>query len=346
LIDMLKTVGSFTIYAPSSSSLKLKSNSILDLYFELFLNEIDNIIRKGLIKRYRKTEGNLKALKGNIKFAKQIQQNLIHKERFFANYNIYDQEHIWHKVLYKGLMLLKNININPLLHTKICDLLFRFPEMEDIVVTVETFTKLAYNRKTEPYRSAIEIARLLLLNYHPDVCQGSNHVLALMFDMNTLWEKFVYMSIKKNLTEEYSVSPQSQKHFWQKDGSNSMKMIPDIVIQQRNTKTHYILDTKWKNLGDYNPSPEDLRQMYVYGRYHNNANAYLVYPGLYREPLIGKYFREDQNENHSTSHCGIITIAVNNNIKAWQKDICSNIMQWITFLNVDTKVNKTHNINL
>lgn len=327
LIGMMQAVNAFQIQAPSSSSLQLKSNFILDLYFELFLQEVEYLFNKGLIKKYRKVERNGFALKGNILFGKHIQKNIVHKERFYTRQSTYDKIHLLHQIIYKALLLLQRVNTNVLLKSRIGSLLLDFPEMKNIQVNESTFSKFNYNRKSEPYKNAIEIARLLLLNYHPDLSKGSNHVLALMFDMNMLWERFIYVSLRKELKEGMSISAQSSKNFWQsKDGSNST-IRPDIVIEL-DDKEKVVLDTKWKNIGNSNPSSDDLRQLYVYHQYYGAKKVALVYPGK-NEVNRGNYYKFTEEEL-SDQECSVIKIPPNITISDWQHAITQQLLgDWL-----------------
>lgn len=322
LLGMLNTVGVFDIHAPSSSNLNLKSNSILDLYFNIFLNEVEYLLHKGLIKRYHKIEGNRTALKGNILFHKQIQQNVVHKERFYVKYTTYDSEHPFNSVIYKTLEFLKRVNTNPTITSRIGSLLLNFPEMPPIKVDHAFFDKLIYNRKSESYRNAMQIAKLLLLNYHPDVTNGKNDVLALMFDMNLLWEKFVFVSLRKHLNiymPNAKIVDQTKFKFWKPENGYAMNLVPDIVIT-KSDNNYIVLDTKWKNIKNYKPSPDDLRQMYTYSKFHKNASTALLYPG--QEKILKSVFL-DENEDLS---CKLYSIPVTNNIKDWQSKIASFIL--------------------
>lgn len=326
LIGMLKAVHGFEVKTTSSSHLKLKPNTILDLYFELFIKEVEGLLHKGLVKKYRKTEGNVTALKGSLSFGKHIQQNLVHQERFYVRYTTYDVEHQLHYILYKTICLLQHINTNTALHSSIGALLLNFPEMPDIKVTETTFSKIVLNRKTQGYQKALEIAKLLLLQYHPDLSKGRNDVLALMFDMNLLWEQFVYVSLRK-YAKEYQVRAQVPKYFWREEGGKRRRMKPDIVLTKE--KKSIVLDTKWKNLYGGNPSDEDLRQLFAYHKYFDAQKVALVYPGLKEHSKSGNYLCAI-NQYDIKEECSVICLEVceDQNIKDWQKAIGEQFKEW------------------
>lgn len=327
LIGMLKAVGDLNIYAPSNSSLSLRCNSVLELYFEFFIREIEYLVYRGLIKQYRRKEANVSALKGKLNFSKNIQKNLVHQERFWVEYTHYDTHHLLHQILYKTLLMLEQVNHNPLLLSRIHSLLLFFPQMPNIHVSESMFERIVLNRKTEPYKDAIKIARLLLLNYHPDLSRGQNDVLALMFDMNLLWEKFVYVSLKKHLGRYSSVKAQATKHFWKPTKGRASLMKPDIVINEGKEQC-IVLDTKWKNLNGYNPSPDDLRQLFVYLKYYKAKKVALVYPGSSSESKSGHYYSEDTTLL-GDQECSIRSLPVQSNIAHWHKAIVENITSWI-----------------
>lgn len=326
LINMLFSVGIFDIHSPSNSDLKLKSNSILDIYFELFIAEVEYLLHSGLIKKYRKNEGNVTALKGNILFGKQIQKNIIHRERFYVRYSTYDYEHILHSILYKTINLLKQINTRVELHSRIGALLLNFPEMPAIKISERTFEKLIFSRKTKHYKKAIDISRLLLLKYHPDLIKGRNNVLALMFDMNKLWENFVYASIRKYKKEQMTITAQTSKYFWKPQAGSRTKIRPDIVINKAKTDC-VVLDTKWKKIKEKNPSLEDLRQLYVYHDYYNAKKVALIYPGDETTKSKGK-FLDPATGKETGKECSVISFTVESRIKDWQKNIFDFFYDW------------------
>ncbi|MGM0945230.1 MAG: McrC family protein [Bacteroidota bacterium] len=329
LVDMLRAVHGFEVKAPSTSQLSVKNNSVLDLYFEIFVTEVEALLHRGLAKKYRQTEGNLTALKGSIRFSQHISKNAIHKERFYTKHSTYDVEHLLHIILYRTLLLLKRINTNSVLTGRINALVLNFPEMPDRKVTQADFDKIVLNRKTQDYHKAMQIARLILLHFHPDLSGGRNDVLALMFDMNALWEQFVLVSLKKN--KELKTKGQDSRPFWKPDDGNRRSIRPDITIEKGEYK--YVIDTKWK-LVSIGPSMEDLRQMYAYHHYFKAKKVALMYPGHY-PPTKGSFVKIEDSvisqkkpEGDQLLECGLLFSQVDKSVKNWQDQIGAMINTW------------------
>lgn len=334
LISMLKVTGDFEVRDTSISTLKTKPNSILDLYFEKFISEVEYIYHSGLIKKYRKMEGNKTALKGRLIFSKDIQKNLVHKERFYVNYTIYDAEHILHIIIYKALTILKKINVNPIILSRIGSLLLLFPEMPDKKINAKDFDKIIYNRKTDVYKNAIGIARLIILNYHPDIKHGRNDVLALMFNMNDLWERFVYVSLKKSEKDNLKARAQNSINFWKPDKSSEHRKLRADILIKDGDKNVAVLDTKWKNIEAGKPAISDLQQMFVYNKYYKASKAALVYPGDWGKS-DGEYAYKNVDENYK---CSLIALTFDSvydeeskkvDVREWQKKIADEIYWWV-----------------
>ncbi len=270
LFYMLKVCKKIQIESISETQLKKRYHSILDVYFELYLNEVKRLIKKGLIKKYRKNQSNQNALKGKLLFAQNIQQNIVHKEHFYCEHQVYDKNHLLHQVLLKGLLILKTF-VNDTLKDKLNRLLFEFQDIENINIQKKHFDKIIIDRKNYDYQKAIEIAKIIILNYSPSLNYGNEHLLTLLFDMNALWEEYIFRILQKHKTDDMEVSFQNSDKFWE-----NKRIRPDIVIKTK--EETYIIDTKWKIIEANNPSDDDLKQMFVYNLHWKAEKSLLLYP--------------------------------------------------------------------
>lgn len=322
LITMLRTVYKLHAQAPTNAHQQLKNSSVLDVFLQRFLDEVEKLLHVGLIKTYRKETDNRNSLKGKIAWRKHLSKNVVHKERFYVTYTTYDRNHIMNRVLYKTLQVIPSVTSNSFIANRAKTLAFEFPELIDITVTDNTFSTMSFDRKSEGYHDAMSIAKLILLNYMPDSQIQSHNVIALMFDMNKLWEEYVYVMLRRHL-KGIEVTAQEQKVLWYTNGATK-RIKPDIVIniKKNNYKKAYILDTKWK-IPDGTPSDADLHQLYTYLKFFDVEKVAFVYPAtLLQHSKIKGFFNERTGQE---PNCDMIFLRLNdkdrgsfvNPIKDW-----------------------------
>lgn len=314
LLNMLKVCQHINVNSVSEANLKRKYNSLLDLYFEMYLKEVQHLLRAGLIKQYRRASSNVLALKGRLDFKKNIQQNLIHKERFYTEHQIFDFENLVNQIILKGLTILSNLTYNSELRDKIARLRVCFPEIKEIPIQKYHFDKVKQNRKTAVYSRALKIAKMIILNYSPDIRSGQENMLTLLFDMNKLWEEYIYKMLIRTKRNDIQVSFQNKQKFWE-----GRTIRPDLVItkKQDGEVDTYVVDTKWKVLDVKKPKPsdDDLKQMYAYNLYWNANKSMLLYPNSRStEESFGNYWKGRDLEELNQCKIGFADI-LNENAK-------------------------------
>lgn len=294
LVDMLRATKRLKVQQVGQAHVSQQNIHLLDIYFEWFLSEVRLLIRQGLIKQYYTHTSNVRALKGKLEFAGHVQRNLIHKERFYTTHQVYEKDHLVHQVLFYALSIIEDFTKGTYLYSKCKSVQLDFPEVQSIKINKSTFARLKINRKNAPYKTALEIARFIILNYAPNISSGKEKMLALLFDMNNLWEEYVFEKLRQEALErdDVEVYGQKSKEFWQ-----GISIRPDIVVQ-KNAHT-FVIDTKWKNIQNFRPSTHDLRQMYVYNEYWKSVHSMLLYPSVESRHPEFKVFEDKQH------HCAV-----------------------------------------
>ncbi len=295
LLDMLKSCHLLTAKNTGTAQLRLKSNSLLHLYFELFLDEVEILIQRGLINKYRRETGQAKVLKGSIQFAKHISKNAIHKERFYVNRSVYDKNHLIHQILNETIKVVSHFASESVVLDKLNRVKTLFPETKKLIVKDNYFKKIPLSRKHVPYEKALLISELILMNYRPDIKSGNRDLIALMFDMNKLWEEYILQSLKREGNKDFIIRGQKQKKFW----NNSKVIKPDIVLESRNDDKTFIIDTKWKIVSNDKPGDHDLKQMYTYNYRWDCNHSMLLYPSTSNQTKVkGQYFEAIDKRKH------------------------------------------------
>jgi 5-methylcytosine-specific restriction enzyme subunit McrC len=277
LLHMLKESGTLRMDSLSNALLREKESSILDVYLDLFLTEVEALLHRGLVKRYRHTEGQQAALRGAIQFGKHLALNLVHQERFYTRHQSYDQQHIHNQLVRQALLVLPRLTTSTTLRGRTARALLQWVETPTTKVTPATFSRLTFDRKTAAYRPALAIARLLLLNHRPDLQGGSEHLIALLFNMNRLWEQYLLRTLQRvGAPYGWTVRKPGYKILWSADDRSTSEMQPDILIEVPG-KGNIILDAKWKR-PQGRPAEADLRQLYAYAQHYDAKHTFLLYP--------------------------------------------------------------------
>jgi len=247
LIKMLKTLKNSPFKNFNMAQLKSSKMPLLEIFITMFLEELSKLIQKGIKSDYITKEENLKFLKGKLKINDQTKQNYIHKERFFVEYQEFSSDRVENRLIKTTLEFLYKKSKSNRNQQHIREFLFVFDEIKISHDIKTDFTKVKLNRQMKDYEQVLLWCKTFLLENSFSPYKGNDVAFALLFDMNLLFESYVYDYLRREGNFENITAQDKKHHLAYLDGKTAkFQLKPDIVINSGKI----IADTKWKLLSE------------------------------------------------------------------------------------------------
>lgn len=258
--------------------------SLLDLIANKYLELLMIELNKGIFREYVNYSDNLKMIRGKIVLKEHINKNYANKDRVFCSFDEYSENILLNQVLkFASEKILRNINDMDI--TKKCNkALFKLSNVDRKYINKEILSRVQINKQNKRFLQTFELAKFIILNMSNDSGRGMNKGFSMLFDMNTLYEKYIGKVIREIFINKKVYLQDSRKYLLDNKSNNkqSFNLRPDIVIQDNVSTT--IIDMKWKAV-EYNSKNNyevsDIYKMYAYAsRYKDAKKAVLLYPSL------------------------------------------------------------------
>ena len=303
LIDMLRTLKTAPYKNLQTAGVNVAKLDVFDIFIRMFINEVFEIVKRGLKNDYQSIQQNEQFFKGRLLVAQNIRQNIAHKERSFIEYDDYNTNRPENRLIKTTLVFLLKKTHSSKNKSDLKMLISRFEGVEPADNIDDAFRKCVPDRNMKDYEMALTWCRVFLQGKSFTAYSGSQVAVALLFPMEILFESYIAAKLTKAMAgTEYSVSIQD-KLYHLFDEPKRFSMRPDIVVRNRKDESCFVLDTKWKVLSEtkfnYGIAQADMYQMYAYQHKYQANNVRLVYPMTsYLLPEDPISYRADDAEVH------------------------------------------------
>lgn len=280
LMFLLSYTKKIKIKETDMNSLKAKNN-IFEVFIYLFGKNLLEILKKDLFQNYKKEKDNKNYLKGKLLFNEHIKKNSFNKTKFYTEYDEFLEDNLLNQVF--------KATISKLLKITLVSSNFKLLTECNLILNNVTLTKINYretqnfrfNRLNKNFEDVYTLAISLLFGNSYQMVSENMKSYSFVFDMNKLFEEFVFEFMKNNFSNEFKIRTENpQERVFVEQPFFNLK--PDITIFS-NDECKLIIDTKYKHINTnpkdkYGVSRNDVYQMFVYSQYYNCRDIVLLYP--------------------------------------------------------------------
>ncbi|MBQ2983457.1 MAG: hypothetical protein IJD57_01495 [Candidatus Gastranaerophilales bacterium] len=283
LIYMLSYTKKLDIKTSNESRLSTAKNPFIEILIREYAKSLFECLKRLTPKKYVREEDNINYLKGKIKFTENIRYNSSNQAKFYCEYDEFSENNILNQLFLFVSTCLYNIS-NDSYNKKTLKFIMNY--YTDIkLVRFDRFKaeKIKLSRNQELFKKPFNLAKMFVEKTSVDLSKNKFENITLIWDMNKLFEEFIFEIMKKNETEfGWTFTAQKGKRLLAGDDNKKRNTYVDIYAE--NDKDKIILDTKYKIFtGTDDFSNADVFQVSTYCLLHNADKAVLIYPRWNKE---------------------------------------------------------------
>ncbi|PAC84662.1 hypothetical protein CHH85_16485 [Bacillus subtilis] len=263
LVHMLKVAYDVPVRKNISANLQNGTQGFLDILISLFVMELEKQIRHGMYKAYQKHTENLNSIRGTINYPENIRKNALLKNKFVCRYSKFTEDNRLNQIIRFTLEYLSKVNGSHRNRTHIKRLIVNFDKVSLKKFNEHDVNQMILDRNNLRFENTLNFCSLFLKGFALDLKSGEVQVNFMLFDMNLLFEKYIYKMFKKALKSGTVIYQYKKNHLLTRRSSSSKKiqLKPDLILSNSN-KT-IVLDTKWKNAKGF-ADEKDVYQINAY----------------------------------------------------------------------------------
>lgn len=299
LLRMVALASNLPLAKLEASRLAHQQHTLLTALVGWYCDEVFAQVHQGLLKQYVTQADALPSIRGRWRPDLDALRSPGRPDRLHCHFDELTADNPFNQVLRAALRRVEpNLRGLPGLQRRVQELLGTLADVSDLWVTVADVDRLPANRLTQRYGRALMMARWFLAQEAPDVRQGSRRGLALLFDMNALFQRTLAAAMRKVLPAGWQLREEGPRRYLAVDqvGDQRFQLRPDICLL-KDGQVQAIVDAKWKLLdavedGRWRVSQADAYQMNAYAAAYGCERLALCYPahrGAVNEADLPRY---------------------------------------------------------
>lgn len=307
LIFMLSYTKNLDIKTNDNAKLSTEKNPFIEILIREFATSLFEALKRFTPKRYVREEENLNYLKGKIKFSENIRYNCTNQAKFYCEYDEFSENNFLNQLFLFVSTCLYNISNSSYNKKTLKFIINYYSDISFVRFDKFKVRKIKLTRTQELFKKSFKLAKMFVEQTSVDLSKNKFENITLVWDMNKLFEEFIFELIKRKIPECKAIA-QKPKRLLKRENVTRRDTRIDILIQN----PQVIIDTKYKKFTNFDDiSSADIYQVTTYCLLHNYKRAILLYPQYEKNvPDIYDYQLNCAENNYHIDFC---TVNLKNN---------------------------------